>query len=600
LWFVSLKGMTQDAHEKDMAVNALSLPGELSACHALIVEQARAITEVAAACEKAQRDAEALRLYAQQLINQLYGRRSERTRHDPRQGLLDFGSDPRLREAIKEAAAEAEGILETYTMQRRHKKQRARSASDSFPDWIPRQVQTIEPDPRALHCEEHGAKELIGYDEVPKLYLENPSFYLVVRKYAKYACVNQSECGVTQAPRPTGLVEGDRYDTSVAAAVLVDKFAYHLPLYREQDRFSSYGWTPSRSTLGNLIEASTFVAAPFVDYMRAVALAEGGLGCDDTTVTLVVPPVPPTCDPTSARSQRTHDVIEEAIRKELPSIKARVWAYRPFKLPLNVFDFTVSRHREGPAEFLANYQGLLMGDCYSGFNQIELHTGTDIVRAACWAHARRKVFEIRVNYPIPSSVLLASMAQLYDIEDRAKTLTDAERSALRRAESQPVLDRIREYIESNAIRDALPKSGLAEAANYLRNHWDLLQTYVAHGECPIDNNDVEQLMKQVATGRKNWLFICSVAAGERAAMCMTLVSSALRNDLNVTAYIKDLLDQLLAGVTDYESLLPHNWKLRHPEAIRTYRVEERRDAVDRRRLRRAQRRIDQRRKIDSS
>jgi hypothetical protein len=106
---------------------------------------------------------------------------------------------------------------------------------------------------------------------------------------------------------------------------------------------------------------------------------------------------------------------------------------------------------------------------------------------------------------------------------------------------------------------------------------------------PIDNNDTEQLMKQIALGRKNWLFVGSVAAGERAAGFFTLVSSAVRNDLDVWAYVKDVLDQLLAGSTDYHSLRPDVWKQSHPEAIRQYRVEERRDRAVRTRLRRAQR-----------
>ena len=131
----------------------------------------------------------------------------------------------------------------------------------------------------------------------------------------------------------------------------------------------------------------------------------------------------------------------------------------------------------------------------------------------------------------------------------------------------------------------------AEALGYLRNHWDALQVYVTDGRMPLDNNDVEQLMKQVAVGRKNWLFLGSLEAGRRAATLLTLVSSAVRNDLDVWAYLKDVFDQLLAGSTDYESLRPDVWKQSHPAAVRTYRADERRDAADHRRLRRARRRL---------
>ena len=133
----------------------------------------------------------------------------------------------------------------------------------------------------------------------------------------------------------------------------------------------------------------------------------------------------------------------------------------------------------------------------------------------------------------------------------------------------------------------LPKSNFGKALNYINNHWDQLQTYLADGRLPIDNNEVEQLMKQVALGRKNWLFIGSVAAGKRAADLLTLASSALRNDLDVWAYIKDVLDRLLAGETDYAALRPDVWRLTHPESIRKYRITERRDRADRKQYRRA-------------
>jgi transposase len=125
---------------------------------------------------------------------------------------------------------------------------------------------------------------------------------------------------------------------------------------------------------------------------------------------------------------------------------------------------------------------------------------------------------------------------------------------------------------------------------YLRNHWDALRLYLSDPVLPIDNNDVEQLMKQVAIGRKNWLFLGSVPAGERAANFLTLVSSALRNDVDVYSYIKAVLDALLAGSTDYASLRPDRWAEAHPEALRAYRKEERRDRYEAQTRRREHRR----------
>ena len=187
-------------------------------------------------------------------------------------------------------------------------------------------------------------------------------------------------------------------------------------------------------------------------------------------------------------------------------------------------------------------------------------------------------------------MVLAKVQQLYDIEDRAKTLSADERLALREAESLPIWTSLGEWLDGDAAARVLPKGKFGEALGYLRNHWEPLQLYLTDGLMPIDNNDVEQLMKQVALGRKNWLFIGSVAAGERAADFLTLVSSAVRNDLDVWAYVKDVLDQLLAGSTDYESLRPDVWKQSHPQSIRTYRAKERRDRADRKQRRRAKRR----------
>lgn len=154
-----------------------------------------------------------------------------------------------------------------------------------------------------------------------------------------------------------------------------------------------------------------------------------------------------------------------------------------------------------------------------------------------------------------------------------------------------ILASIRKWLDSPVVADVLPKSDFAEALRYIRNHWSALNAYVDDGRIPIDNNLVEQLMKQVALGRKAWLFVSNVPAGERSAKMMTLVSSAKRHDLDVRVYLEDVLTQLLAGCTDYHKLLPDVWKQAHPAAIRIYRQEERRDKADRKQLAAARRRL---------
>ncbi len=164
-----------------------------------------------------------------------------------------------------------------------------------------------------------------------------------------------------------------------------------------------------------------------------------------------------------------------------------------------------------------------------------------------------------------------------------------ERHAHRQRESIPVLNAIRRHLDLTDQSQILPKSDFAGVVRYIHGNWPALMSYASTGFVPIDNNAIERLMKQVALGRKNWLFVGNVAAGERGAMLMSLVSSAKRHDLDVWKYVKDVLDQLLAGETDYHKLLPDVWKQSHPEAVRTHRVEERRDKAERKQYDRAKR-----------
>lgn len=583
--------------------DAFALPQDVEACHTLIAElasrlnsqgtlvdeQSRTLGVLQDSREELSRENAELKLTVERLLARLYGRRSERVVEDPDQLKLNFGEDPAADEALHDAAEEAERIVQEYLVRREIKKRRPRN--EQLPAHLPREEVIAEATEEQTHCPEHGAKQLIGYDETETLMFERPRLWVRRTKYPKYACVGQPACGISAPPREPGLVEGNRFDTSIATEIITAKYGYHLPLYRQQDLFAGSGWTPSRSTLLNILISAELLLRPLAEYYRAWALSSSALGCDETSVTLIVPAALPELVANDPRSRRMQEVLQKALDQKRPSISARMWCYRPFELPVNVFDFTVSRHRDGPDDVLQNYTGLLMGDCWSGFQKIELRSNARIVRAACWSHARRKVLDGRSSHPQQASVLLALIRELYDIEDRAKTYSPAERSALRQRESCAVLARIRSALDAEARVPVLPKSIFAEAVSYIRNHWDALQLFTRDGRLPIDNNDVEQLMKQVALGRKNWLFVGSVEAGVRAATLLTIISTAVRNSLDVWAYVKDVLDKLLAGSTDYESLRADVWKQSHPDSIRQYRLDERRDQADRQRFQRALRRL---------
>jgi len=568
------------------------LPDDLAACQAIIVEQAKAVVELQEANTKLTQLIEEQKLEINELLQRAYRNRSERYHEDPNQLKLDLGNTPEAADAaegLAEAVQEAEITIAEHT-RRRHKPRKARD--ESLPAHLPREEVTLDVPEETKHCAQHGARKLIGYDRQETLKFQRPKLKVLVTLIPKFACEGHAECGVKEPLRPQGLVEGNRYDTSVAAEIITAKNGYHLPIYRQQDYFAGSGWTPSRSTLLNILAAAHAVLRGFVLYLRGEVLQSGALGTDETRTTLLLPPEIPAIVEGDAKSQRIHEVFSEARAQGKPSVSGRMWAYRSLTVPINVFDFTVSRHRDGPDEFLVNsgFTGTIMADCYSGYQAISLRSDARIVRAACNAHARRKIFETRSSDPLLAARFLAIYQQLYDIEDRGKALSCAEREALRAAEARPVWQRMRELLDGDAAARVLPKDKFAEALGYLRNHWNELQVYLGDGRLPIDNNETEQLMKQVAIGRKNWLFVGSVAAGERAADLFTVVSSAVRNHLDVWAYVKEVLDRMLAGNRDYAALRPDRWAAAHPEHIRDYRVEERRVRAEAKHVRRAQRR----------
>lgn len=577
------------------AVPSLAMPNDLGACHALIQEQSylneslsQAITELRNRNQQLEQEQQELKLTITELLQRAFARRSERYLHDPHQLQIDFGD---TLDAAEAARGLAEAIAESGRRVKEHVRRKKRGPrSEELPAHLPRYEIEAEVPDEVKHCPEHGERKIIGYDSVETLEFERPKLRVRVTKYPKLACANQPACGIASPQRPTGLVEGDRYDTSIATEILTAKYAYHLPVYRQQDQFAGSGWIPSRSTLLNILEASAFAIRPLAEHLRNVVLASDIVGTDDTHVTLLLPENIPQPDAHDLKSRRAYEVLCEAKQQGRPSVMARMWAYRSVTVPLVFFDFTASRHRDGPDLVLASFRGKLMADCYSAYPGIALRSDGQIERGACVTHARRKVFEARESYPLEASLVLAGFQQLYDIETRAKSCSCDERLRLRLREARPVWKSLGEWLGSRAASDILPKSKFGQALTYLRNHWEPLQLYLTDGRMPIDNNDVEQLMKQIALGRKNWMFIGSLAAGERAADFFTLVASAVRNDLDVWAYVKDVLDRLLAGETDYHQLRPDVWATAHPEAIRQYRVEERRDKADRKQARRADRR----------
>lgn len=568
--------MTHEAEDN----STRKLPDDLATCHALIEQERARNEELAAEHEK-------LRKLLSQLVN---GSRSERRILDSLgQSLLPFESEEEYQSAKAEAEAEAKQIIEKYEVASHERKKKRRS--ESLPADLPRVEIPVEADDSLKHCPTHGQRSQMGEDIVETLVVEPPKAYVEVRRFPKFVCPTDKKCGVVSPERPTGLVEGNRYSPSVAAAVIDYKWGHYLPIYRQQDLFAACGWTPRRSTLLNLVEATEFAVDPLLDLMKRRVQQDIGVGIDDTSCRMLLPKVDPEFDRSDPKSVRLAEKLREARAKGDKSVLAKMWVYSGLHhARYNIFDFRVSRHRDGPDDFFKNSRCQVQGDCFSGNTSVILRSEGRLQFVACWGHARRKVVESS-TYQDQADQLVGMIQALYDIETRAKDYSPEQRERLRGRESTAILASIRKWLDSPVVADVLPKSDFAEAVRYIRNHWSALNVYVEDGRIPIDNNEVEQLMKQVALGRKAWLFVSNVPSGERSAKMMSLVSSARRHDLDSRLYIEDILTQLLAGSTDYESLLPDVWKESHPEAIRLYRQEERRDKADRKQFHAARRRL---------
>jgi transposase len=560
---------------------------ELSLKDNLIEEQAHSVLELKADADKLDEKVTELNLTVEKLLQQLYGRKSERRVDGVGQLFLNFGEEPtpEVVSALEEAIREAQQIVDEAEAGKK-KRRRPKRGDRKFPEHLPRYEETVD-----LPEEQREGLVLIGYDEVETLECTAAELKVRVTRYAKYAHPVDKGEGIKSPERTTGLVDGDRFDASIGVEVVAWKYFFHLPFYRQQDMFAGSGWTPSRSTLQSLEMAVEFALRPLAGYLRGVLKQDTCIGCDDTGVLLVTPKVMPDLSG-HPRAGRIGEVLEAAIRKGKPSINANFWGYYASRLPVVAFDFTVSRHRDGPDDVLSDYEGYLMGDCWSGFQKIEIRSDSRITFAACWSHARRKIDDCRSAFPTQVARLESLIRMLFDVEEQIKDFDDSARLARRQSLSRHVLDLIAEYLGSEAMASpqVLPKSNLGQAAAYVRRHWEALCRFTEDASIPIHNNDCEQLMRHVATGRKNWMFKGSVAAGERAANLLTIVGSAIRNDLDVRAYLNDVLRRVLAGETDWSILAPHAWKAENPTHVRVYRSEERRSAADRKRSRRARRR----------
>jgi len=238
------------AHFRDLViVGGMSEPSEIlpdvEACRALNRAQAATIAAQDKKIEELGLEMEKLRKLLSHFIN---GHRSEkRIVTGPNQDWLPFADHEEFQAARAEAEAQAEAVIQTYTVEREVQNKKPRK--ESLPSHLRREERIVAGDATQKTCPTHGERTIIGYDTTETLIHQRPELYVLVKKYPKYACSGNPACGIGSPERPTSLVEGDRYDTSVAATIIETKWFHHLPIYRQQDVFAGSGWTPGRSTL---------------------------------------------------------------------------------------------------------------------------------------------------------------------------------------------------------------------------------------------------------------------------------------------------------------------------------------------------------------
>jgi transposase len=323
------------------------------------------------------------------------------------------------------------------------------------------------------------------------------------------------------------------------AHLIVSKCVDHLPLHRMERVYQRQGLFLHRSTLCDWMAACASLLRPLYDLMVSFLMHSRALHTDDTTVKM-----------------------QELMTHRLST--ARMWVYLgDADHPYNVFDFTLNRKRDGPQQFLANYQGYLHADAFSGYDGLYLPdprtAAARIIEVACNAHARRKFYEARGSDVLRSHQALAYYRQLYELERQAKGFSDVQRLQMRQELSLPILEQFHQWLLAQRP-EVLPKSPMGEAIAYALNNWEALRRYTEAGFLAIDNNVAEREMKRIAVGRKNWLTVGSPRGGQTAAVLFSFTSTCQRLGIEPWAYLQDVLTRLPATPTGQVGCyLPDHW-----------------------------------------
>jgi transposase len=511
-----------------VARERVELPNDVEALRALVLERDARIAD--------------LEHRNQLLAKMLFEPRSERRPsasfdRSLAQGFLLF---PELVEAAERVADATDQRGEVEYVQPVPKPRKKGGRRKKYPDHLPviRTTYELPKDERTCPC--GSALHEIGEETSKELErLELTIVHEIARK--KYACRSCEE-GVKTAAGPDRVIEKGQLGVGFLAHTLVERFGNHMPYHRLEKKYASEGLDLSRTVLWRSAHRCAELLEPIYEQMKREVLASPAIHTDDTPVTL-------------------QDSKDGGRRQ------ARVWIYRNLE-GLQVFDFTESRSRDGPVAFFGDYQGYIIADAYPGYDAF--FGPEKATEVACWAHARRKYVDAEATDPELAKGAVQRIGELYGIERRAKPLEPGAVAELRQREAIPLLEALLDWLTVSRTK-VLDKSPMGRAIDYTLSNWRALTRYPEDGRLPIDNNAAERSLRQVAVGRKNWMFIGNANGGRTAAVVYSLIASAKAIGVDPRMYVRDVLLRI-AHENDVTTLTPTGWKQRWAPEVEEHRA----------------------------
>jgi transposase len=397
---------------------------------------------------------------------------------------------------------------------------RTRAGRQPLPDHLPRIEHRHEPE--SCQCGQCGRDLVkISEDVTEQLDVEPARFFVHRHIRPQYACKSCET--VTAEPVPPAVIDGGMAAPGLLAWVMSNKYLNHLPLYRLEQIAAREQVTLSRSTLAEWVGRTGVALQPLADRLTWHLLQGNTLHADETPVAQL--------DPGKGKTR-----------------KAYLWAYRSNDLEpgprIIIFDYQAGRSGRHAQNFLENWQGHLLVDDYGGYKALFSRTASPCIELGCWAHARRKFYDLHQANDSPMAFeALKRIGTLYAIEAEGKHMPIKERQQLRTEKSFPVLNALHVWLMQTRTQTANGGAS-AKALDYTLKRWPSLVRYVQTGHLPIDNNPVENTIRPIAIGKKNWLFTGSERAGQRAAAIQTLFGTAQLNGLDPAKWLKDTLTKL--------------------------------------------------------